>query len=91
MSRAASWLLGGVLVAAIAAATAQLVVQQFPAPPAPVVDTTPVSTGRIVLPASADSGRYHGAYPDVGENDEAPPTAFTPSQLFHSHESRKDP
>ena len=24
-------------------------------------------------------------------NDETPPTAFTPSQLLHSHESRKDP
>ena len=51
-------------------------------------DPTPQT---IVLPSPADSGRCHDAYPDVGENDEAPPTAFTPSQLFHSHESRKDP
>jgi hypothetical protein len=95
MNRLAPWLLGAVLVLGIVAAIAQLVAQHSPdariealinAPRVP--DTAPQ---RIVLSAPADSGRYHGAYPDVGEDDESSPTAFRPSNLYHSHESRKDP
>ena len=69
MSRAASWLLGGVLVTTIAAATAQLVVQHFKTQQAELL-ATPAPP--IVLEEKGWVNPKTIQYPDTDEEEGAP-------------------